>query len=173
VRGEPFRGSFFKQPQLNKVAKVKAQRQRKSKEADHMQRARRRDGYCRFPNCKCRDFRLALEVSHAVKHRGMGGNPAGDRTEPKKLILLCVARHQRNVVSIDRHSLRVRALDARQGLGGPCAFDVDLRVLFDGAWQQARRPKWFEVGRETARHIFEPFTPEQQGILDKLKGMEL
>lgn len=33
-----------------------------------------------------------LEYAH-LEHRGMGGNPTGDRTQPEKLITLCFICH--------------------------------------------------------------------------------
>lgn len=85
---------------MTKPAKGTATRERrkkhrvqKAKETSAMKAARTRDKVCRFPLCPCKKLRLRLEVAHQV-HRGMGGNPAGDRTTTAGLVLLCFERHQ-------------------------------------------------------------------------------
>lgn len=171
LKGERFGGSLWKTGAAPKIAKVKAQRETKNAEHANMRRARRRDGYCRFPGCPCETFRLVLEVAHAAQHRGMGGNPAGDRSDPSKLILMCVARHRANRISVDKGTLRIRPLNKRAGYGGPCAFDVDKRELL-GLYAVAR-PLWMELGRETARHVWEPFTDVQRAMLARLEEMKL
>lgn len=63
---------------------------RKKAEAATMLEARIRDGHkCRWPGCKTG---LRVEVAHQA-HRGMGGNPSGDRTERHTLISLCLQHH--------------------------------------------------------------------------------
>lgn len=164
-------GALLKKPIAQPVVRKLKARQLKIAEDSQKARVRRRDGYCRFPLCGCRKFALRLEVSHA-QHKGAGGNPKGDRSEPRKMILLCVARHQANGVAVDRGTIRIRPLRPREGLGGPCAFDVDVRAAGYMALR-SDRPRWLEVARETARHVFEPFTPEQQQLLAQLAEMQL
>lgn len=156
----------FKTPIAKKVVSGLRRKARVSKEQAQMQAVRKEDRFCRFPLCGCKAFKLRQDVCHTV-HRGVGGNPAGDRSDTAFLILLCSARHRENIVSLDRKTMRIRPL-TRLGLRGPCAFDVDAQALLPRA-----RVRWVEVGREKARHYFEPFTPEQRVILEKLKGMEL
>ena len=134
-----------------------------------MQEVRERDRKCRFPLCACGRFRLRLEVSHQ-KHRGMGGNPSMDRTTPESMILVCSARHKENRVSLDRGTLRWRALSDR-GAEGPVAWDVDLNAL--GARQGSSRPQWREVARELAPHRVETPTSEQMEVLLLLAQMLL
>lgn len=111
---------------------------RKSTETKEMLKVRREDGYCRWPGCDCRRLNLRTEVCHK-QHRGMGGNPAGDRTDLKLMILFCFEKHD----ELDAKNIDVKALDKTLGLRGPCAFyqkDGKAMVL---------------VGRETAPHIME------------------
>lgn len=170
--------AHFKTPISTKVVRGLKRKAAVGVEDKHKRAVRRRDLYCRFPLCGCKKFKLRLDVSHA-KHKGMGGNPKGDRSLEPGLILLCSARHKDNAISVDRGTLRIKPLVLRlagkrpstQGLAGPCAWLVDINRLREdfGAHQQ----EWLEVARETARHVFEPFTPEQEAILKRLAGMEL
>lgn len=85
-----------------------------------MQDVRDRDRRCRFPGCPCHEFNLRLDVSHA-RHRGIGGNPAGDRTDPASMVLLCLERHQ-GTISVDAVVLAWEPLDARLGADGRIAW---------------------------------------------------
>jgi hypothetical protein len=139
-----------------------------SAEQGEKRKVRTRDRTCRFPRCGCQRFKLTLAVCHTA-HKGMGGNPARDRSVAPLMILFCSARHRENRISLDRGTVRVRPLTDKL-FGGACAFDVDTRALTGLA---PGAPQWTEVGRETARHTFEPFTPAQLAILDQLRGMEV
>lgn len=157
--------SQFKHDQPNRRV---AERQDKLKlvtaERRSKEKVRKRDVTCRFPLCGCKAFRRHTEVSHA-DHKGMGGDPTGQKSLPEGLILLCPFRHKENRISVDRGTLRiVPNTDAR--LAGPCTFYVQQSAVLPGA-----ADRWVEVGRETARHVFEPFTPAQKAILTKLAGM--
>ena len=70
--------SFPKTGQLPKVARRLKQIARKQRETAEMRAVRRRDRKCRFPLCGCATFGLPLDCSHQ-QHRGIGGNPRGDR----------------------------------------------------------------------------------------------
>jgi hypothetical protein len=85
-------------------------------------RARRRDRRCRFPLCPCAGYGLALEVSHLV-HKGMGGDPTGERSQPEGMVLLCHWRHKESRWSIDKGTLRWRPLTDR-GADGLIAWDI-------------------------------------------------
>lgn len=162
-------GPRFKVPVAQKVMRARKRMARATLERDEMHEARRRDKVCRFPGCGCRKFDLRTHVSH-LRHRGAGGNPAGDRTQTAGLILVCSARHRENRVSLDRGTLRWRALtDA--GADGPVAWDVEMSAL--RGRQGPSRPLWREVARETSIRHWEPFTPDQQVVLDTLAGMLL
>jgi len=152
--------SFFKEPVSRKVLKGLSSQKRKLEEDKVMKRVRRQDVYCRFPMCGCRKFHLSLHVAHE-KHRGMGGNPSGERTTEAGLILLCSARHKENRVALDRGTLLIIPINGQDGMRGPCVWHVCLNGT------------WAEVGREVIPHQFEPFTPAQLGILEALKEMTL
>jgi hypothetical protein len=138
---------------------------------------RRRDRKCRFPLCGCAKLKLRLEVSHD-EHKGMGGDPSGGRSEPDKMILLCVQRHQDGAVSRHHQTLRVRYL-TKDGTNGPVAWDVDRSELQGSflVWTEKTvlvckaKSRWIEVARESAVGVCEPFTPRQREILEQLATM--
>lgn len=108
-------------------------RERKLAEDRIMAAARRRDGNkCRFPRCSYKG--LIVEVAH-FDHRGMGGNPSGDKTQRDLLICLCVRHHDQ----FDGRALPQISIDpvpvvggVRRGTDGPCVFYVRDET---GAWQ--------------------------------------
>jgi len=159
----------FKTTVSKKVVRGKKRAAAKTVEVKKKLTVRMRDKGCRFPLCGCTAYGLALHVSHSV-HKGMGGNPKGDRSNPELMVLVCSARHRENTVAIDRGTLRWRALTAA-GADGPIAWDVDLRALPGG--KQAKDARWFEVARETAVRSWVPFVDVQKTILTTLKAMEL
>ena len=179
-------GAHFKQPVVLKVERAKNTTKRATRERKQKDVVRDRDGYCRFPLCGCRKHKLPLESAH-LKHKGMGGNPKEDRSKPEKLITLCRARHRTLPISMHSGTLRVKPLTP-EGTAGPCAFSIDIITLWGRqidpggntrgldkmlADHPAAGPRWVEVGRETARHSFEPFTPEQATLLKRLAAMTL
>lgn len=173
-------GPHFKGAGSRKVARGLKRETRLAGENAHKKQVRTRDKFCRFPLCGCSRFSLRLEVSHA-KHKGMGGNPKADRSEPELMVLVCSARHKENVFSIDRGTLRWRPLTPK-GSRGPIAWDIssdDLRrfhtasPLVTAAIAVLPRARWFELARERSIHACEPSTPEQTVILAWLHGMEL
>lgn len=106
-------------------------RERKLAEDRIMAAARRRDGNkCRFPRCEFKG--LIVGVAHVDRHRGMGGNPALDRTERHRLMALCVRHHDqfdgRTMPKID-----VVPVNTKQGTDGPCAYY--MRDEISGVWQ--------------------------------------
>jgi hypothetical protein len=163
-----WKGSNFKRPHSRKVARGLQREKRDAREGTHKTAVRRRDRYCRFPLCGCRRFHLALHVSHQT-HKGMGGNPREDRSTPDRMMLLCSARHKENSVSIDRGTLRWRAL-TKDGAAGPVAWEVQHHERWAGSpWRQ----KWVEVARETAVQSIEPPVAWQFAILQQLAKMEM
>lgn len=158
----------FKKPGSRKVARGLKREKRATKEKKKKTDVRGRDKYCRFPLCGCKRFALALHVSHQ-KHKGMGGNPKEDRSDPALMVLVCSARHKENRISIDRGTLRWRALTAA-GAAGPIAWDVDLTPLGE---RDGHLGKWMELARETAIHVYEPIASRQRAILERLAGMEI
>lgn len=93
----------------------------KAHEDREMTAARKRDMAachgCRWPGCQFMPEKPRLEVSHCFEHRGMGGNPTGDRTQKRLLMLLCFLCHAR----LDAGDASVEAL-SHLGSDGPCAF---------------------------------------------------
>lgn len=134
----------------------KLSRKAEAVEAAAKGHVRKRDRYCRFPLCGCDEFRLARHVAH-TKHKGMGGNPKGDRSHALTMLVLCSARHRESAYSLDMGTIRVTPL-TKMGTAGACVFEVLSRD----------NQTWFEVGRERGLHDFEPFTMEQRTLLTYL-----
>ena len=93
---------------------------RRAAEQKAMQAAKRRDGHrCMFPGCPYRTLELPIDACHLHGwHRGMGGNPALDRTTPQQIISLCRLHHG----EYDAGLIDIRPLDAHRGTDGPCEF---------------------------------------------------
>lgn len=91
-------------------------------EVDAKQEVRARDGRCRWPFCPCQDAPFlpesALEVSHCLAHKGMGGDPLLLRTQRHLMILVCQNVHQ-GTDGIDKGRRKVVPLTER-GTDGPC-----------------------------------------------------
>jgi hypothetical protein len=71
-------------------------------------------GRCRYPRCPHRS--LVVVACHVI-HRGMGGNPQGDRTRVDLLISFCVIHHR----LYDEGKLDFDQKTAA-GTRGPCVF---------------------------------------------------
>lgn len=154
------------------------------KERDNKREVRRRDQYrCRFPLCGCKALGLKLdarlEVSHD-RHKGMGGDPGGERSIPKVMILLCLHRHQDGIFSRHKGTLRARPLNYQAGNDGPVIWEIDLAVweAHAGARPGLRRlanaaTGWLEVARERRIGELEPLAGYQAEILNRLAEMDL
>jgi len=130
---KPLKGEY-------RLEQKKNARHRKAIEEKVMAEAKRRDrGLCRWTGCEFKDLRV--EAAH-LEHRGMGGNPALDRTERHKLIALCVRHHQ----LFDHTKIDVVPIEPR-GADGPCEFYTRMDT---GGWAL--------VGRERSIHV-----PETRG----------
>jgi len=141
----------------------------KTGEDREKRKARARDLHrCRFPLCGCRRLVLPLEVSHD-QHKGMGGDPTGDRSLANVMTLFCRHRHQFGAVSRHKGTMRTRYLTSAKA-NGPLAFDVDLSV---GEFPRAPGTVWFEVARESKPQVLEPLTFRQRQVLNYLAEMEL
>lgn len=147
--------------------RAKRARGAKTIERSSKSEVRRLDRYCRFPKCGCGKKGYALAVAH-LEHKGIGGNPAGDRSEIERMILLCAPRHREHKYSLDRSTIRIEPTTAA-GTRGPCVWSVYVRRAFAGG---AQHVGWIEIGREITPHFFEPFTSEQLAILKKLAEMK-
>lgn len=112
----------------------------KAAEDEVIAEAKKLDGRCRWPEAhKCRG---QLEGAHVFQHRGMGGNPAGDRTTPGDILTVCAWIHRQGPASIDGKDLKVEALTDR-GTRGPCVF-----------WRQGESG-WYVVAQERAPFLYE------------------
>lgn len=139
----------------DKLKLVAAERKAKEKVRD-------RDKRCRFPLCGCKKFRRHTEVSHS-EHKGMGGNPAGDRSTSALMVLLCPFRHKENRYSIDRGLLKWEPLTDK-GADGPIQWLM--------AQNDPREP-WLIIARETAVQQIEKSTRTQRAHLTRLAEMDI
>lgn len=97
----------------------KRRAERKAAEDKAMREAKKRDGNtCRVPGCEHMPKKPRIECAH-LEHRGMGGNPSGDRTQIEKLIALCFIHH----AEFDKQmTLDFHPVDPLKGTNGPCAW---------------------------------------------------
>lgn len=127
---KPLKGTFRLERQGRRSKRVMA-------ENTVIVEAKTRDGRrCRYPRCK---LRMVMHGSHLGKHRGMGGNPLGDRTTRDNIITQCAQHHQ----EFDLDLIDIRPL-TNQGADGPCEFY---------RWING---EWVFVGRERTIHLSEP-----------------
>lgn len=163
-----------------KKQEQKDRRDERQAELTNKRSARVRDRFrCRFPLCGCHRLGLQLdaraEVSHD-RHKGMGGNPAGDRSLTPGLITLCLHRHQDGIFSRHKGTMRSRPL-TRAGNDGPVAWDLLLSDAFKHFGDLGKAPLvdlyWFEVAREKRVCELEPLTELQGRILRQLEEMDL
>lgn len=90
-----------------------------------MQAALKRDDHkCRNPKCGFKKaLKLPIDPAHVFQHRGMGGNPAGDRTaERKQIMALCRGCHG----LVDAGELSIEPLTP-DWCDGVCAFFEERR----------------------------------------------
>lgn len=142
----------------------------RKRERDGKAAVRKRDGACRFPLCGCYKHRYALHVSHQ-KHKGMGGNPAGDRSVAELMIRVCIKRHRESVYSIDRGGISWEALSA-DGANGPIRWLIDGDRIPDALRPvEIRGVTAYELAREVKPYEYESLTPWQRGLLLTLATM--
>ena len=166
----------FKQPRSRKVDRFYKRLDLKRAEDRNKAEVRRRDKRCRMPLCGCKKMAIRAEVSHAI-HKGMGGNPAGDRSAPELMMLLCACRHKENAVSIDRGTLKWVPLTA-DGANGPVAWYISASVIPEARslGPDARlRLDWdfYNVARERSVGVLEPLDAVQRVLLGLLAEMRL
>jgi hypothetical protein len=162
-------------PAVRQKKQVEDKRTLATAETKNKRQAKKRDHHtCRFPLCGCAKRLHAkadvrLESSHEI-HKGMGGNPAGDRSAPELLVTLCKHRHQDGAISRHKGTLRAKFLTPEK-FNGRIAWEVDVNRLRKdyGAHSQ----KWEEVAREIAVQKWAPFTGRQRKILELLEEMTL
>ncbi len=169
--------TFFKGPRIpQKVQNKLRHDDRKAVESKLMEQARDRDGSCRFPLCGCRRHRFVLHVSHQ-KHRGMGGNPSFDRSDPALLMLLCAPRHRFNLFSVDKGNIEWRPLTDK-GANGPVSWwaDADCLRHYLGLDQWAGlcdETRMVQIAREVSPGVLVEPTPLQRATLLALAEMQL
>lgn len=133
------------------TARARASKSRKLKlvERDRMQEVREREDYtCRFPHQCGRD----IEVSHQ-QHRGMGGDPTGERTDPRIMVGVCHVIHRTGKIALDKKNLRWVPLTPA-GANGPIEWQVKLGAVpgFTGDAED-----WIRVATEVSpRRIVQP-----------------
>lgn len=115
--------AFCPQPKPAKgsarLEREKAHAELKAAEDAIIAEAKKRDGRCRWPEAhRCRG---PLDGAHVFQHRGMGGNPAGDRTTVEAILTVCRWIHRSGPESIDGKQLKVEALSA-DGCNGALSF---------------------------------------------------
>lgn len=164
------KGPMFKEPIARKVRKGLVRKLVENEEVRKKREVRLRDKYCRFPLCGCGKFKLALHVSHSI-HKGMGGNPTGDRSDPALMVLVCSARHRENRVSIDKGTLRWEPLTER-GADGLIRWLVDMTAV-RGEHGEAQ---WLEVAHEASLKVprsYSPLGTLQRSTLETLSEMTI
>jgi hypothetical protein len=173
-----FQGTNFKEPKGSaKVERLIRRLALKATEDKSKAEVRRRDKRCRFPLCQCRKFGLQLHCAHS-KHKGMGGNPKGERSAPELMVYVCSARHRENRMAIDRGTVRWRPL-TEYGANGPIAWELEGEALqpFGSAVNLAGDVfvphGWVEVARETAVGVLAPLADWQRKTLRALAAMRL
>lgn len=175
-------GPQFKTGVTSRVERRQKRANEKIDEEKNKREVRTRDKRrCRFPLCGCRRLKILAHVAHS-KHKGIGGNPAGDRSAPELMILVCACRHRENVISLDRGTLCWRELKKGHGANGPVAWYVraselparlrsGLRLFsFD---DDAGAGPWAELFRETAIGVGVPMSGKAVAVLQWLATMEV
>lgn len=143
---------------------AKAERRARKKAADKKEReqkadVRKRDKRCRFPLCGCRRVRHTPEVSHG-RHKGIGGNPKGDRSDARLMVLLCPWRHRGSAWAVDAGTLEWEALDPELGANGPIRWLADV-----GEGPNPGTPDFLVIATEKAPGVLEPLLPWQRECL--------
>ncbi len=158
------------------TARARAAKSRKLVIAERVnkEKVRLRDRQCRFPMCGCKNLRIPCSVLKRVptvshdEHKGMGGDPTGERSQPHRMLLLCKWRHQDAPVS--RHAGTIETVYlTEKGNDGPLEWRIDLGAVYPG---QYRRHVWFVLAREIEPGVVGALTPQQCDVLDTLAEME-
>lgn len=139
---------------------------------------------CRFPLCGCGSWlkdpmKGILTISHD-KHKGMGGDPTGERSLPPGLIALCKWRHQDGNISRHAGNIRAIALTVERN-DGPVAWEIQVEALVYYGIEVPPAAKraanaatgWLEVARESEVQQLEPPTIWQRMILEQLAEMNV
>lgn len=155
------------------TARRRAQRRRELTAAERAakEKVRDRDKHCRFPRCGCisggYSMKDILTVSHD-RHKGMGGDPTGEKSQPELMLSLCKWRHQDAPVSKHAGTMRTRYLTLEKN-NGPLLFEVDLAAVYPG--MHANKGIWYVVATETDIGVLAPLNGEQERVLEDLAEM--
>lgn len=145
------------------TARARAAKSRKLKavERDRMQEVREREDYtCRFPHV-CGG---AIEVAHAV-HRGMGGDPTGERTDPRIMVAVCGVIHRTGRIALDKKNLRWVPL-TDDGADGPIEWQVHTGYI---PWLVGKHfQEWATVAVESAPRRLEPLLEVHRRLLSDI-----
>lgn len=167
--------TFFKETRPSAKVQRALRRIDRDREEDRAKaEVRRRDKGCRFPGCGCRRLRLSLEVSHN-EHKGMGGNPSGDRSTPELMMQLCRERHQTNPVSVHSGRIWWVPLNKKLGANGCVRWMVDaadVRRLMPGV-SLPSRAEAVEFAREFAVGIPAQIVVGFEAFVARLAEMDL
>lgn len=146
------------------TAKLRASKKRRTKaiELENMRQVRSEDGYCRFPLCGCYQPQphlwsiwLKPEVAH-LDHRGMGGNPAGDKSDVKLLITVCNWRHKIDKFSLDKKTIKCEPM-TDMGTRGPVRWLVNVEALRD-VMPVGCASEWLVIAEEVRPHLTQPLS---------------
>ena len=154
-----------RKPGITARLRRRKSRRLKDNENANKQFVRDRDVTCRFPCCPCRRFNLFLEVSHQ-EHKGMGGDPTGERSRPELMIYICNYRHKEGAIAIDRKTLRWEGL-TDQGANGPVRWLLDVGAMSAG---MISRGTWVELAREVHPGRLAPLTDSQREMVSHLSS---
>jgi hypothetical protein len=98
-------------------------------------------GRCRWPHCDCRKIKQPMDGAH-LDAKGMGGNPKGDRHDPRNIITLCREVHRTGRKSLHSGDRRITPL-TEDGTRGPCLFEMT-----------DEHGRWFVVAEEREPFIY-------------------
>jgi hypothetical protein len=168
-----------------KNEKVETTKLRAGHERVQKSQVRKRDGGCRFPRCGCKRLGLIVkarpEVSHE-KHKGMGGNPIGDRSMADIMVELCNHRHQDGIISRHKGTLRPRFLTELNYNGAVewyVASDLLCRLFPALGKRTMAHRTWADgwtgvaIAREVRPRFLAPLADWQDEVLSTLSRMEL
>lgn len=170
---------------VRKAGKVATVKFRAGHERAEKAKVRQRDSGCRFPLCGCRKLGLQVkarrEVSHD-RHKGMGGNPIGDRSTASEMVQLCTHRHQD--ARFSRHKGTIRAFkQTSMGYSGAVDWYAEAETLIRhfphlGKMTLAYRtwPDGWQgvaLAYETMPGHLAPLADWQREVLDVLAEMDL
>lgn len=151
------------------------------KERDAKGAVRKRDKFCRFPLCGCRKHKRVMHVSHQ-EHKGIGGNPAGDRSTTKTMILLCADRHNGSRVAIHAHTIEWTARNLLLGANAGIVWWMSIEeasrhielpaVVGAAVIRSGFATDWIRIAVEERPGTLSPLVPWQRELLDKLAKMD-